>query len=541
MRLGRYLTLVNSVVITLIVVLALYVIKLNAYRVVENRFREQLLQETISISQQITELLRAPLPSASIVFRNILLLAEPHNHVRILFPDEAGHLQALATSSRMASMVPCNLLDAQYEALLHEQADLIHQVDLDTVIANAKPYVFNTRFCYSQSAAGNAESAEPSYSCNTCQMLDVWVALLPIYAPPDTGHDLQSLAPAVLGYVEVIQSKEILADVDQQLQRIFVTASLFCLLVVIGATYAIARFFSSPLSRITESIKNMQDTADVATPVQVASTHGIREIQELTQAFQGLQHRLGRSLHTKQQLASNLSHELRNALGALELDIATLSKRSQSNRDDPMADEIRQDMRQNVSELIEMSDRSLNALFTESGYVVLNQEVVALAPLLQETLSALQGLAEQKQVRLVTESIATVPGLQVDRVYFKNDVLLEMIINAIDYSSPDGEVSIGANCTEEWCRIWIRDTGPGIDPAHHEAIFEPYYRVKPAFNPGLNNRGLGLSLARNIVRQHGGDIHVESELGKGSTFSIVLPHVQEEPLPEQAAPASAAD
>ena len=528
MRLGRYLTLVNSVVITLIVVLTLYCIKFTAYRVVENRFREQLLQETVSISQQITELLRAPLPSASIAFRHTLLLAEPHNHVRILFPDDDGRLRVLVTSGRLDSMVPCNLLDTPYRALLQERADLVHETNLDTVISNAKLHVFNTRFCYSQQAHTASSAAgedERTYSCEMCQLQDVWVALLPIYAP-DTSRNLQSLSPAVLGYVEVIQSKAILADVDRLLQNIFLIASLICLLVVVGATYAISRFFASPLSHITESIKNIQDTAEVTTPVQVANTHGIREVQELTQAFQGLQRRLGRSLHSKQQLASNLSHELRNALGALELDIATLSKRSQHNGADPMDEEIRQDMRQNVSELIEMSDRSLNALFTESGYVQLHQEVIALAPLLQETLSVVQGLAEQKQVRLVTESFATVPFLRVDRAYFKNDVLLEIMINAIDYSSPDGEVAIGANRTEEWCRLWIRDTGPGIDPDHHEAIFEPYYRVQPTFNPGLNNRGLGLSLARNMVRQHGGDIHVESEPGKGSTFSIVLPYVQ---------------
>ncbi len=536
MRLGRYLTLVNSVVITLIVVLTLYYIKFNAYRVVENRFREQLLQETMSISQQVTELLRSPLSSASIAFSNTLLLAEPHNHVRILFPADDGSLRAFVTSARLGSMAPCNLLDTRYTDLLQEQADMVRRADLGTVLSQAKQYVFNTRFCYSQSESTDSENdeAESSFSCQACQMQDVWVALLPIYGPTNS-RNLQTHSPYILGYVEVIQSKEILEDVDRLLQNIFVATSLVCLLLVVGATYTISRFFSSPLSRITESIKNIQDTADVTTPVPVANTHGIREIRELAQAFQGLQRRLGRSLKSKQQLASNLSHELRNALGALELDIATLSKRSQRNGADPMEEEIRQDMRQNVSELIEMSDRSLNALFTESGYVVLNREVIALAPLLQETLSVVQGLAEQKRVRLKSESLERVPYLKVDRAYFKNDVLLEMMINAIDYSSPDGEVTVGANRTEEWCRLWIRDTGPGIEPDHHEAIFEPYFRVDPASSPGLNNRGLGLSLARNMVRQHGGDIHVESEVGKGSVFSIVLPYVQEdttqEPVP----------
>ena len=346
--------------------------------------------------------------------------------------------------------------------------------------------------------------------------------MVPVFAPAPAqrSQDFQVMDQRTIGYVEVIQSREFLQEVHRQLWITFFVAILASLCLLGAATYAIARFFTAPLMHITESIRGIQSDTEIIRPVQVRHTRGITEISALRDAFRGLQRRLGHSWEVRQQLASNLSHELRNALGALELDIATLSRHVHKDR---FAAEVAADMKQNVSELLEMSDRSLNALFTETGHVALNLETVELEPLVQQVLASVEEVAADRNVRVTLDALDGVESVEVDRVYFKNDVLLELVLNAINYTGDGGAVTIGAGGSEAWCAIRIKDTGPGVAPQHQEAIFEPYFRVDPTNNPGLNNRGLGLSLARNIVRRHRGDIRYHSLPNGGSEFSILLP------------------
>lgn len=526
MRLSHYLGFVNAAAIVLFVILSLFATMEYSYRFIEFRARARLVREAASISQQVTEFLGGvSLPAFAL--GNILVLAEPDSFVRILLRDDRDQLRTAATSVRATSALPCNLLEPAYQALLRTRTRQVMDGHPARAADRPESYTFKGEFCYSRPTAdAPANGAEPvgtAFTCADCRAETVWIALLPIRAPDRLDlRGRQTTPPQVIGFVEVIQSREFLWEVRQRLWSTFLGASLVCFLVVSGATFAIARFFTAPLTQITQSIKNIQSAADATTPVQVDKMRGIQEVADLAAAFQGMQKRLGLILQSKQQLASNLSHELRNALGALELDIATLGRRSRNQAADPLADEIREDMRHNVAELIEMSDRSLNALFAETEEIKLKREIVALTPLLLETLAAVQAAARQKQVALLRGPMADV-NIEVDRVYFKNDVMREMLVNAIDYAAPDGEVEVGAERADRTVRIWIRDTGPGIAPEHHEAIFEPYFRVDQAFHPGWNNRGLGLSLARNMVRRHGGDIRLRSALQEGSTFSIELP------------------
>ena len=525
MQLGRYLSLVNSAITVLLVGITLFVVTEYSYQFIEYRFRVHLVREAATVSLNTTEFLTNRHTQA-LTLGSIIVLAEPESHVRILVADGLGNMRVATTSVHATATTPCDLLNAKHVSLLRERVAEIADADILNAYENPVKYTYESQFCYSQPQAptrsGNGGS-ELLYSCQACRTHPVWIALMPIYAPPppDSPAGQQSRQPLMVGLVEVVRSKEFLLAVRSQLRLAFVSASLICFLVTISASYGVARFFTSPLKNFTAAIRSIQNTTDVASPVRVDQTRGIQEIAELTTAFQDLQHRLGQSLRNRQQMAANLSHELRNALGALALDIATLLKRGQ---DDPYLREIGQDMQQNVAELIEMSDRSLQALSSGSSDMPLNFEYAEPAVLIRETLSAVQSLAARGNVTLTEGELDDGAHLHVDRVYFKNDVLLEIIINAIDYAGSEGEVEVGCNATAEWVNIWIRDTGPGIDPDHHDTIFEPYFRINPTFNPGLNNRGLGLSLARSMVRRHQGEIHVESAPGQGSVFSVVLPN-----------------
>ena len=96
--------------------------------------------------------------------------------------------------------------------------------------------------------------------------------------------------------------------------------------------------------------------------------------------------------------------------------------------------------------------------------------------------------------------------------------LMNIMLNAIEAMPKGGVLNIKVDQTDEMIRLEIADTGPGIDEEQVKKIFEPFYTTKAQ---GL---GLGMPYARKIIEQHGGTISLSSQLGKGTTISIVIPH-----------------
>jgi signal transduction histidine kinase len=111
-------------------------------------------------------------------------------------------------------------------------------------------------------------------------------------------------------------------------------------------------------------------------------------------------------------------------------------------------------------------------------------------------------------------------------------VFLNIINNAV-YVMPDGgSLTIRTTATSRSVRVDFQDTGPGIAPEHRDRIFDPFFTTKPE----VSGTGLGLSVSLGIVQSHGGTIEVESEVGKGTTFTVALPlRIDGEPAMEPAA------
>jgi two-component system sensor histidine kinase SenX3 len=108
-------------------------------------------------------------------------------------------------------------------------------------------------------------------------------------------------------------------------------------------------------------------------------------------------------------------------------------------------------------------------------------------------------------------------------------VLRNLLDNAIQYTPEDGHIAIrvgvgGADGGEE-VRIAVQDDGIGIPASSHDRIFERFYRVDPARSRKVGGTGLGLSISKHLVEGMGGRIELESQLGRGSTFTVVLPRL----------------
>ena len=120
------------------------------------------------------------------------------------------------------------------------------------------------------------------------------------------------------------------------------------------------------------------------------------------------------------------------------------------------------------------------------------------------------------------EKLKELPKIQGDKQ--RLSVLLNNLIgNAIKYTPAEGKVQVKVEVTERGVQIAVSDTGIGIKPEDQAHVFDKFYRAADENVQAITGTGLGLALAREVARLHGGEIHLESELGAGSTFTIELP------------------
>ncbi|MGI9388875.1 MAG: ATP-binding protein [Boseongicola sp.] len=232
----------------------------------------------------------------------------------------------------------------------------------------------------------------------------------------------------------------------------------------------------------------------------------------------------------RRNFVANVSHELRTPLTALLGFIETLKGAA---RDDP-------DARKRFLGIMEREASRMNRLVrdllslnrVESEERVRPNEKVDLAAQVQSVANTLSPLADENEVALMiknTSSPAFVSG-DADQLA---QVITNLTENAIKYSGAGKEVAISIDTTEHHDVIRgpavilrIADTGDGIDPIHIPRLTERFYRIDSHRSRELGGTGLGLAIVKHIVGRHRGRLRIESELGQGSKFSVILPKYQ---------------
>jgi len=101
---------------------------------------------------------------------------------------------------------------------------------------------------------------------------------------------------------------------------------------------------------------------------------------------------------------------------------------------------------------------------------------------------------------------------------------VNLLTNAYKYTGDDKKIAIGARADEKFVYLWVRDNGIGIPRGEHRRVFEKFYRVDERLSRAIEGSGLGLAIVRHVVHAHHGRVDIDSEPGKGSTFTIAIPH-----------------
>jgi len=230
----------------------------------------------------------------------------------------------------------------------------------------------------------------------------------------------------------------------------------------------------------------------------------------------------------KSDFLASMSHELRTPLSAI-LGFSDLMRR-EPNDGGTVAVPLEwvEHVHRGGEHLLALINDVLDLAKVEAGRLDLAPEAVDLGPLGSEVVSGLRPLADRKRLAL-TSRIGS-ETIHADRGRLRQ-ILYNLLSNAIKYTPDGGSVRIETELLDGETRISVVDTGIGIDPADHAAVFEEFRQVG-AIAERQPGTGLGLALTRRLVEAHQGRIELQSARGEGSTFTVILPGGERRPSAE---------
>jgi heavy metal sensor kinase len=315
-------------------------------------------------------------------------------------------------------------------------------------------------------------------------------------------------------FVAIVQVAQSLDDVRDTLQKLLVTLlmSIPILVTVAGiGGYFLAARALAPIDQITTTARRIS-AEDLSARLNIPVTDD--EVGRLTQTLNDMLARLNDSFQRERQFTNDASHELRTPLTAMQAILGMIREKRRTPEEYEQAlDDLNEEtdrLRTLVENLLRLArgDKQKSNPFEE----------VNLSVLLKDVSDSLRPLAEAKKLSLNCETSENLIVLG------DSDELIRLFVNLLDNAikyTERGEINISANHNEKSVVVKVADTGIGIPAEHIPHIFDRFYRVEESRT--LRGAGLGLAIAKEIVRAHHGEIEVRSKTGQGTVFVVSLP------------------
>lgn len=310
----------------------------------------------------------------------------------------------------------------------------------------------------------------------------------------------------------------VLSVLSDDFMPIVLRAGVVSLAASVLLSWLMSRWVAAPLKHMSSAARAVA----AGEFDQAPSPRGPNEVQMLARSFNHMVQRVQASQQMERDFVANVSHDLRTPLTSIQgfaqaiLD-GTAADTEATRHAARVIYEEADRLRRLVEDLLDLAK-------LDTGEVEFDRQPVDLRPLIRNVLERMSLPASEKHVELLDRlpPMPTVVG-DGDRLA---QVFTNLVDNAIKHTPPSGQVILRADASPGWVSIHVEDTGPGIPPDELARIFERFYQLDKARAGGTDRGvGLGLSISRQILQAHGGELTAESEQGRGSRFTVKLPVV----------------
>ena len=256
-------------------------------------------------------------------------------------------------------------------------------------------------------------------------------------------------------------------------------------------------------------IDKAEKTGDYSVRV---SEYGPGWMRTIAHAFNSMTSKLQSQDQQRRHLMADIAHELRNPLAALQGRLEGMLD-GVYPRDEAQINAVLQETQM----LTRLVDDLRTLAHSESGTLALQKESTDMGVLVNDAVTAFSADAAERKVTLDVQAASDLPLMEVDPLRIR-EVLTNLISNALRHTPEGGRVTVAGSSTSESVVLSVSDTGSGIPATELPKIFDRFYKGRAS-----RGSGLGLTIARNLVVAHGGEIHADSVEGRGTVISIRLP------------------
>lgn len=278
-------------------------------------------------------------------------------------------------------------------------------------------------------------------------------------------------------------------------------------------TYFISGHALRPIREFSDKIEEVQAQNLAASRIE---ENKVKELNQLSVSYNKMLERLSDAFEIQRQFTANAAHELRTPLSLMQVQLDLYNSTRHPDNDADTLQTIKMVTEQNgrlskmVKTLLDMSELQ----------TVGRDDEIMVDALVDEVLADLDPLAQEKNIKL-TGKCKNITMVGSDILIYR--LVYNLVENAIKYNHSGGQVTVTAYRKEKHVYLSVEDTGNGIPEELRERVFEPFFRVDKSRSRELGGVGLGLALAREIVRVHDGSIAVRSNPSGGTVFDVMLP------------------
>lgn len=303
-----------------------------------------------------------------------------------------------------------------------------------------------------------------------------------------------------------------LQDDLRELAQVLLAAFLPGLLLIAGAGWILTSRALRPVVILTRTAEGITARGlDQRLPV----TRGAEEFNRLAEVFNGMLDRLEKSFQQATRFSADAAHELKTPLTILQ---GQLEESLREAGDDPAHQRLCAGLLEELQRLKNIVRKLLLLSLADAGELRLKRESVDLKALLENAMEDAGILAPHLLVEMRVGGSVSIPA----DPDLMAQVVQNLVSNAIKYNREDGFIRLELERTPEGIRLAVTNSGPPIPAADQPRLFERFYRADPSRTRAIEGAGLGLSLAREIARAHGGDLVLERSDASGTTFALLL-------------------